>query len=206
MSRGHALAIYRADPLGQRGMRKEVEPFLETAGEALHVTLLTLAEEGHGERSGGDLLARAAQARSLLAEAVLALGRARLFHPEIHTYSLAVVMTSEPEIHAELTRLHQLTSRLLWYNIAYLPARRVAAPLAPEDEAQLDVVVRGLARTAKIDRVLQLGWLPVLLLLSALGPIYGVPLFGLAVAVMATAIAGVRLAQMQRAELPAARG
>lgn len=194
-----ALALYRADADGERGMVGAVRPHLEAAGEALHLTLLALDEDESGERSDAALQARAAQARAFLVEAVVSLGTARVYIPSLRTYSLAVVMASEPNIHAELIRLHQLATRLLWYNIQLLPARRRAAPLAPEDEAQLARVLDGLARTAKIDRLLDYGWMPLLAILAVLGPLHGVPLFGVVVAAVATVIAAWKLARMTRA-------
>ncbi|MEZ4384319.1 MAG: hypothetical protein R3A79_23500 [Nannocystaceae bacterium] len=196
-----ALALYRADAAGERGMIGAVRPHLEAAGEALHL-LLALDSETSGEDSEAALQARATQARAFLVEAVIALGTARVCIPSIRTYSLAVVMATEPDIHAELTRLHQLATRLLWYNIQLLPARRRAAPLAPEDEAQLARVLDGLARTAKIDRVLDYGWMPLLAVLALLGPLHGAPLFGVVVAGFATVIAAWKLARMQRATAP----
>lgn len=192
------LALYRGDALGERGLMAAATPHLEAADEALQFALLSLLSEDDADRSTGARMAQAAQARAFLAEACVAFGRARVFMPSVHTYSLAVVMNAEAQVEAELLRLHQLATRLLWVNLSVLPARRQAAQLAPEDEAQLALVVQGLARHAKIDRLLRLGWMPLTALLAALGPLYGVPLFGLVVVALATAIAGGQLARMQR--------
>lgn len=177
-------AFYRADPLGDAGLARAAGADLDTARDALHLALSILAGDGEGERTEEALLTESTQARSCLAEAVVALGRARVFIPGIHTHTLAVVMASEADPGREVARLYQLTTRLLWHNHTCLPVRRLAAPLGPEDEAQLARVVEGLARHARVDRLLRYGWLPVLLVVGALGPLSAVPLFGPAVALL----------------------
>ncbi|MEZ4450032.1 MAG: hypothetical protein R3B09_11185 [Nannocystaceae bacterium] len=199
------FALYRDDAYGERGLLAAATPHLEAADEALQFALLTLTTDDDGDRPPSVKMTQAAQARSFLAEACVAFGRARVFMPSVHTYTLAVVMSAEPNVDQELLRLHQLATRLLWVNLSALPARRQAAPLGPEDEAQLALVVAGLARHARIDRLLRLSWLPLTALLAALGPLYGVPLFGLVVALVATTIAGSKLAQMQRRDLAGQR-
>ena len=181
-------------------MSAALRPLLREAEEALHLALLTL-RNNDDERSKGALEAHAAQARSFLLEAVHALGTARVRLPAIRTYSPAVVMSSEPRVHSELDRLYQLATRMLWWNIHLLPARRRATPLAPEDEAQLAVVLNSLARTAKIDHFLEYGWLALMMSLAALGPIFGVPLFSVVVGALAFMIATWKLAKMKRRAL-----
>ncbi len=181
-------------------MSAALRPLLVEAEEALHLALLTLSNDDF-ERSKGALEGRAAQARAFLLEAVHALGTARVRMPAIRTYSPAVVMSSEPRVHSELDRLYQLATRLLWWNIPLLPARRRASPLAPEDEAQLAVVLNDLARTAKIDHFLEYGWLALMVPLAALGPIYGVPLFSVLIGAIAFLVATWKLAKMQRQAL-----
>lgn len=186
-------AFYRADPIGEAGLARAAGADLDAARDALHLALSILAGEGEGERTQEALLAESAQARACLAEAVVALGRARVFIPGIHTHTLAVVMASEADPSREAARLYQLTTRLLWHNHTRLPVRRLAAPLGPEDEAQLARVVAGLARHARIDRLLRYGWLPVLLVVGALGPFYAVPLFGPVVALLVALLAAWQL-------------
>ena len=200
-----SLSIYRADAVGERGEAEVVRPHLAAAGEALHLALLTLTSDA-SERSEESLEAQASQARASLLEAVLALGTARVHIPSIRSYSPAVVMSSEPRIHSELTRLYQLATQLLWWNLHLLPARQQALALDPEDEAQLAVIMRGLARTAKIDRLLDYGWLPLMVLLAVLGPLYGAPLFSVGVAAIAMAIAIWKLAKLQRQDLALSAG
>ncbi len=200
-----SLSFYRADPAGERGISEVVRPHLARAGEALHVALLNLTGDA-SERSEATLEAQAAQARASLLEAALALGTARVHIPSIRTYSPAVVMSSERRIHAELSRLYQLATQLQWWNLHLLPARRQALALAPEDEAQLAVVMRGLARNAKIDRLLDYGWLPLMIVLAALGPLYGAPLFTVVVAGLAAVIASWKLAKLQRRTLAISAG
>jgi len=200
-----SLSFYRADAAGERGGAEVVRPHLVTAGEALHLALLALTGDA-SERSEDSLESQAAQARASLLEAALALGTARVHVPSIRTYSPAVVMSSEPRIHSELARLYQLSTQLLWWNLHLLPAREQAIALAPEDEAQLAIVMRNLARTAKIERLLDYGWLPVMVLLALLGPLYGAPLFSVVVAALATVIAIWKLAKLQRASLAISAG
>lgn len=207
LSPPRSLSFYRADAAGERGVAELVRPHLAAAGEALHLALLNLTGDGDAsERSEDSLEAQAAQARASLLEAALALGTARVHIPSIRTYSPAVVMSSEPRIHSELARLYQLATQLQWWNLHLLPARRQAIALAPEDEAQLAIVMRDLARTAKIDRLLDYGWLPVMLALALLGPLYGAPLFSVVVAAMAAVIASWKLAKLQRASLALSAG
>src|SRR5690606_23801263 len=109
------------------------------------------------------------QVRGFLAEAVNALNRARVFVPEVFSYTPSVIAASEPEPSIELARLQQMATRLLWYNHRLLPARP-QSPLRPEDEAQLAVVVRALARTARAARALRHAWLAAALTLAVLLP------------------------------------
>jgi hypothetical protein len=151
---------------------------LSTATDTLHMALLTLdgsPDDGRDAKHG-----RAATARNLLAEAVVSLARAKVYVPGVRTYAVNVVTTTEPDIDRELARLHELTSKLLWRNHALLPARDDAQPLAPEDEAQLALVVRELATHARIDRAMRHKWLVAAALFGMLAPAVGVALYVLA--------------------------
>ncbi len=168
-----ALACaYRSSDRHDEHLRLAAERPLRAAGEALHLAILCLEEEGE-EAGHGGRQRRAAQARCFLVEAALALGRARIFLPALRSYSVPVIMAVEPDIETELGRLHQMATRLLWWNHTLLPARGQARPLRPEDEAQLAVLVRGLARTARLDRALRHAWLGVAGAVAVLTPTLG---------------------------------
>ncbi|MEM9458460.1 MAG: hypothetical protein AAGF11_30060 [Myxococcota bacterium] len=157
---------------------------LETAADALAMALLCLEDvDGDGGRPW-----RAQQVRGLVAEAVTALSRARIYNPRIRTLALPCVMATEPRIEAELSRLHNIITRLLFQNHQYLPARLQARPLAPEEEAQLAVVLAGLARNARIAHALRHRWALAALGMAAAGPLLGAPLLGAAAAVSAVVV------------------
>lgn len=161
-------------------------PHLEAAADALAMALLCL---DNAHRNGGSD-SRAREVRELLADAVVALSRARIYQPAIRSLSLAVVMANEPRVDAELSRLHNIATRLLFQNHQHLPARLQAKPLGPEEEAQLAVVVAGLARQARIARALRHRWLLAALGMAAAGPLLGAPVVG-AVAAIGTVVAGI---------------
>ena len=153
---------YRSNDRHDELLPRAAERPLRAAGEALNLALLGL--EGPGEDEERSVKARqrkAVAARGFLIEAATALGRARIYLPTVRSYSIPVIMAVEPDIDTELGRLHQLATRMLWYNHALLPARGQVRPLRPEDEAQLAVLVRDLARTARIDRALKYAWLAI---------------------------------------------
>jgi len=179
---------------------------LREAGEALSLAVLCLEDEGQDESSVGARLRRAAQARSFLVEAALALGRARVFMPAIRGFSVPVIMAVEPEIEVELGRLHQLATRMLWYNHALLPARGQGVALRPEDEAQLATLVRGLARTARLDRALRHVWLGVAATVAVLTPTLGLVAVAMLMAMLVVVIAAVQLAGLLRPDLAPDRG
>lgn len=164
-------AYRRCDPVDEHLLLAAQRP-LRDACEALHLALLCL-ESQDAEDSPGARHRVAAQARSFLAEAVTALNRARVYVPAVFSYTAPVIAASDPDPAAELARLHQLATRLLWYNHRFLPSRR-EAPLGPEDEAQLAVLVRALARTTRAARALQHAWVAgaavVAVLAALLGP------------------------------------
>lgn len=161
----------------------EAQRHLDSASDALHMALLTL--DGSPDDGRDAKQDRAATARHLLAEAVVALGRARVFVPGLRTYAVNVVTTSERDVDRELARLHELTSKLLWRNHTLLPARANAEPLAPEDEAQLARVVHELANHARIDRAMRHKWLVATALFGLLAPIIGGGGLGAALVVLA---------------------
>lgn len=161
------------------------ETHLEAAADALAMALLCLEDvDGDGDRPW-----RAQQVRGLVAEAVTALSRARIYNPRIRTLALPFVMATEPRIDAELSRLHNIVTRLLFQNHQHLPARLQARPLAPEEEAQLAVVLAGLARNARIAHALRHRWALAALGMAAAGPLLGAPLLG-AVAAVSAVVAG----------------
>lgn len=165
---------YRSNDRHDEQLQLAAERPLREAGEALNLALLGL--EGASEDEACSVKARqhkAVAARGFLVEAVRALGRARIYLPTIRSYSVPVIMAVEPDIEVELGRLHQLATRMVWYNHALLPVRGQARPLRPEDEAQLAVLVRGLARTARIDRALKYAWLAIATGLAGLMPALG---------------------------------
>lgn len=159
-------------------------PHLQAAADALAMALLCLEGQGHGDRRG-----RAEQIRGLLAEAATSLSRARVYDPRIRTLTIPLIMASEARLEVELSRLHHIATRLSFQNHQYLPARRQAGPLAPEDEAQLAVVVADLAPPARLARALRNRWAITALGLAVVGPMVGAPLLAATVAV-GTMVAG----------------
>lgn len=180
----HPLAarhVYREEA----ATSKAAAPHLRAAADALAMALLCLEECD----SPGDRRWRAEHARGLLAEAARSLSRARVYNPRIRTLAMPFVMASEPRPEAELSRLFNIATRLLFQNHQYLPARLQAMPLAPEDEAQLAVVVANLALPARLGHALRHRWALTALGLAVAGPMLGAPLLGATVAV-GTMVAG----------------
>jgi hypothetical protein len=178
----HALA-YRdsvADRLSARAQRH-----LEAASDALSMALLALEDRG-------DKWSRADSARNFLAEAVTELSRARIYNPRIRTHAVPVLLTIESTAEAELHRLHQIATRLLWQNHMHLPARLQAKPLAPEEEAQLAVVFAGLARSARIESALRYKWSALAVAVAAGGAALGLPMVGAVAGICALALVAVR--------------
>lgn len=174
--------VYRDDVVGTAG---PAMGHLKAAADALAMALLSL-EEGDDQ---GDRAWRASQARSFLVEAVTALSRARIYNPRIRTLALPFIMATESRTDAELSRLHNIATRLLFQNHKYLPARLQAKPLAPEEEAQLAVVLAGLAHSARIARVFRHRWALAALGMAAAGPLLGAPVLG-ALAAVGTLVVG----------------
>jgi hypothetical protein len=207
MTRTPALrSAYRSADRLDEHLRLAAERPLREAGEALHLAVLCL--EGEDERDGEGARQRmAAQARSFLVEAVRALGRARIYIRAIRAYTIPVIMAVEPDLDGELARLHQIATRLLWYNHPYLPARGQADPLRPEEEAQLAVLVQVLARTARIDRALRHAWIAAAAAVAVLTPLLGVAAISLVLATVAVVAAALQLGRVRiaPAELPAER-
>jgi hypothetical protein len=194
-------AGYREAAIGSAAKR-EIARLLQTASDALTLAVLTL--EGRSGDDRGDKLRRAEHAREFMVEAVTALGRARVYVPKLKTHALPVLLATELRPEAELARLHQMATRLLWQNHAYLPARSEAKPLAPEDEAQLAVVVAGVSRGARIDRALRYRWCGVALGVAGMGMLCGLTLVGAAAAVTCVGLAVFRLLRQDEL-LPAVR-
>lgn len=182
---------YRSEPHDEH-LGVATDRPLRSAGEALNLAILCLEDAG-GDEGPTARGRRAVQARDFLVEASLALGRARVFRPEIRVYSVPVVMATVPDLEAELGRLHQIATRLLWYNHALLPARGQGRPLRPEDEAQLDVLVRGLARTARLDRVLRHAWIGAAIVVALLGPTLGLTVIALLLTMVVMLVAGLHM-------------
>jgi hypothetical protein len=158
-------------------------PHLQAAADALAMALLCLEGDAHGDRW------RAEQARSLLAEAATSLSRARIHEPRIRTLAMPLIMATEARPEAELSRLHHIGTRLSFQNHRFLPARRQAGPLPPEDEAQLAVVVADLTPPARLARALRHRWAITALGIAVVGPLVGAPLLAATVAV-GTMVAG----------------
>jgi hypothetical protein len=194
----HLPCSYRSSERHDEHLLRAAERPLREAGDALHLAVLCLEGEDEPDREGARLR-QAAQARSFLIEAVRSLGLARLYLPEIRVYSIPVIMAVDPDLDAELVRLHQLATRLLWYNHAALPARRQARPLQPHEEAQLAVLVRGLARTARTGRALRHAWLATAALVAVVAPTLGIVAVSL---LLATVVAGVAALHIARAAAP----
>lgn len=188
---------YRSSERHDEHLRVAAERPLRAAGEALNLAVLCL-EDADEEEGPAARQRRAAQARGFLVEASLALGRARVFLPAIRGYSVPVILAIEPEPEAELGRLHQIATRLLWYNHALLPTRGQVSPLRPEDEAQLAVLVRGLARTARLDRVLRHAWIGAAVAVAVLGPTIGITAVALLMTVVVMLVAAVQLGRWVR--------
>lgn len=191
------VATLPALPTGYRddavpaSTRAELTRWLRTASDALTLAVLTV--EGRSGDDRGDKLRRAEQARQFLVEATRALGRARVYLPKLRTHALPVLLAAESRPDAELARLHQMATRLLWQNHAHLPARTEAKPLLPEDELQLAVMVAGVSRGARIDRALRYRWCGVALGAAAVGLMGGFPLVGAAAAMGGVGLALFRL-------------
>ncbi len=166
---------------------------LGRASDALSMALLALAGEGDDDR--GDKWRRAEQARALLAEAVTALSRARVYSPSIRTHALPVLLDTASTPGAEIHRLHGIATRLLWQNHRHLPAKLQAKPLPPDEEAQLAVVLAGLARHNRIGRAFRSRWTGVALGVAASAAMLGLPGVGAAAGMTALGIAGWRLAR-----------
>jgi hypothetical protein len=169
---------------------RDAEVFLRTADDMLHMVLLTLDAPAEGREAK---LARLASAQGLLVEAVTALGRARVYVPGVRTYTVDFVTNGEPDLDRELDRLHQLAASLLWHNHAVLPVRAQGQPLAPEDEAQLALVVRELTTQAKLAQALRHKWLVASAVFGLLTPVLGLAL--LVPALASGAIAAIELAR-----------
>jgi hypothetical protein len=201
------VATLPALPTGYRNAavgastRAELGQWLRTASDALTLAVITV--EGRSGDDRGDKLRRAEQARSFLVEATRALGRARVYLPKLKTHPLPVLMACEGHPDAELARLHQMATRLLWQNHAHLPARMEAKPLLPEEERQLAVVVAGVKRGARIDRALRYRWCGVALGVAAVGLMGGFPLLGAAAAASGVGLALFRLLRNEDYGAPA---
>jgi len=193
---------YRSSERHDEHLRVAAERPLRAAGEALNLAILCL-EEADEEDGLTGRQRRAAQARGFLVEASLALARARVFLPAIRGYSVPVIMAIDPEPEAELGRLHQIATRLLWYNHALLPARGQGRPLQPEEEAQLAVLVRGLARTARLDRALRHAWVGAAAAVAVLGPTLGLTAVALLMTAVVVLVAALQLGRLLRPGTPA---
>lgn len=188
---------YRSSDRHDEHLVLAAERPLREAGEALHMAVLCLEDE---EEAEGARQPRAAQARGFLVEAVRALGQARLYLPNIRLYSIPVILAVDPDPGAELARLHQIATRLLWYNHTWLPARAAARPLQPHEEAQLAVLLRGLARSARTGRALRHAWLATALMVAVVAPTLGIVAVSL---LLATVVVVAAALQIGRAASPA---
>lgn len=189
---------YRDDQVS--GLPDAARGHLEAASDALSMALLTLS--GGDDDDRGNLWRRTAQARGFLAEAVTALSRARIYVRGIRTHAVPVLLAAQTTPEAELQRLHQIATRLLWQNHMYLPARLQATPLPPEEEAQLALVLAGLARSNRIERVLRYKWSALGVAVASASALVGLPALGLA-AGAAALTSGVLQAIRHRRAAPA---
>jgi hypothetical protein len=187
---------YRSDARTGSAEDRLLEQHLAAAGDALNIALLCL--DGSTDESRAAKLARIFHARHLLVEATTELARARVHVPDIRTYALPVVMNAEADVDAELRRLHQLTTRLCWYNHEHLPQKTVAAPLSDEDERQLAEVVRGLGSSARFESLVRHKWF-----VAALLSLCFFPLLGPVVCVATLAFAALAIVTMARGTTPA---
>lgn len=156
------------------GQENAAQAQLSAAAEALTMALLSLGSA----QDEGDAMQRIVHARGFLVEAVTALSRARLHDPRVRTHALPFLMASDARPDVELRRLHQIATRLLWQNHAYLPARLQAKPLPPEEEEALAVVFAGLARHNRIGRAMRHPWVVAGLTAAVAGPLLGAPVVG----------------------------
>ncbi len=189
LSLSRARAGYRHATLDPE--QRKVGELLQQASEALNLAVLTSTGDIGDE--GGDRLRRAAQARSFLLEACQALSRARVHLPSLRSLAPGVVLSPERRAGDEIARIHGAAIRLLWANHAYLPSRSEAKPLPPEEEAQLAVVVAGVARSARIDRALRHRWCGVALLVAIAAMAAGNLLIGAVATVLGMALVAFRL-------------
>lgn len=176
---------YRGAAVVAHGQRGQAGRHLRAASEALSLAVLTLGEAPADHPAAKRH--RADTARSFLVEAVTALSRARIYVRGVHTHALPVVLASERNPDAELGRLYEIATRLLWKNHAYLPAKAQAKPLPPDEEAQLAVLLDGLARSARIARVTRYKWLGAGAMALGVGFAIGAPLVGSAVGLVTIA-------------------
>ena len=177
---------YREDGWGEVNPGSHAARHLTDAADALNMAMLTL--DGPADERPTAKHRRVTHARKLLVEAVTALSRARLYVAGVRTYAVPVVMTGEASIDGELARLHQLCTRLLWFNHEYLPAKPQANPLTDEDEAQLALLFKDLSLQARIDRAMRHKWIAAAAISGALVPLLGPPLIIAAVACGAMAL------------------
>ncbi len=192
-----AVSSYRVDTSLDERQRDVADRLLTAAGEAINLAILTLEDDASEELSRAEQITRAASARQFLVEAVTALARARILIPAVHTYTVAVITTADSAVEAELARLKQLAVRLLWHNHDLFP-KRIRGSLDPEDEAQLAVFCNSLARSARIDRLMEYRWIAISLLLAGLGPVVGAPLLSAYMIVIAVGLTSIRLARAAR--------
>lgn len=195
----HLACTYRSSDRHDEHLWHAADRPLREAGEALHLAILCLEGEEEPDREGARMR-QAAQARSFLVEAARALALARLYIPAIRIYSVPVILAVDPDLDAELARLHQLATRLLWYNHSLLPARRQAHPLQPHEEAQLAVLLRGLARSSRTGRALRHAWLATAAAVAVVAPLFGIVAVSL---VLATVVAMVAALHIVGAAAPA---
>lgn len=176
------IAGYRCELLATSEAGQHAMSHLQMATDALHMTLLNLEIPSHPQ-SLNELDRQIAQARHLLMDAALHLSRARVYIPQIRTFTADVIILSDTDLRLEQARLRRLTTQLLWYNHRFLPTRRRPQLLLPEDEIQLARMVQTLTRQAKIARSLKARSSVLMSVLACLGACFlgwGVLALGLA--------------------------
>ena len=162
------ISGYRREFSAAGEPRRNSKRHLRAAADALHIALLNLDIRSHQQRFR-ELEHQLSLARNLLVDAVSGLSRARVYNPEIRTFTVDVILASEADLHLEQVRIRQLATQLLWYNHRFLPIRRRAQVLRPEEEVQLARVVQNLTWQAKLTRFFDYKGLTVASLFACVG-------------------------------------
>jgi hypothetical protein len=181
------VADYRHEDSETQGeLNDVVRRHLSEAAESLQLAVLVF-EGARPEDDREDRFSQISKVREHLADALVALAKARVYVPGIKTYDLRVLTASERDPFAEAARLHHLVTTLLWQNHVVLPAPPRGEPLSPEDEAQLARVIFELRNAEWVQKIRHGGWW-----LAAGAALFMVPVVGgvAALGVAACSLAG----------------